>query len=144
MKLVDIEDMWERDSTIDPHDVVKENVRTGKLHSKYVRLLGAELSKFEEMKILFEALKQEKAEFYQNGSDEVWRAKGWEEWRGGKVLKTDLGRVIPQDKHIVEAATRLGEQKSKVDVLKEIIDHIGKRSYLLKNITAEKQYLAGR
>jgi len=144
MRLPDIEDMWERDSVIDPHDIVNENVRTAKLHSKYVKLLGAEVAKFKEMKVLLEALMHEKAEFYQNGSDEVWRAKGWEEWRGGKVLKADLGRVLPQDKHIIEASVRLGQQEAKVKVLDKIMTHIQDRYWLLKNITAEKQYLAGR
>lgn len=143
MKLTDIEDMWDRDCGIDPHDMLNENARTGKLHSKYVKLLGTEMAKLKEMKVLFETLRQEKAEFYQNGTDEVWRAKGWEEWRGGRVLKADLGRVIPQDKHIIEAAVRLGQQEAKVKVLDEIMGHIKDRNWLLKNITAEKKFLAG-
>lgn len=143
MKHTDIQDMWDIDSAIDPNNIVVENARTGKLHSKYVRLYGQENAKLKEMKVYFENLRAEKSDFYMKGSDEVWRAKGWEDRPEGRILKQDLGRVLPQDKHLVEALLKIAQQEAKVDTLVEIMKHIKERSWLLKNITAEKKYLAG-
>jgi len=139
----DLIEMWDADSDIDHNNLVLENARTGKLHSKYVAILLAENAKYEEMLVRYEALEEEKRQFYLNGTDEVWRAKGWKEWPGGKVLKTDIGMVLPQDEHIIEAKIRIGQQKAKVKFLESIVNHIKERSWLLKNITAEKKFLSG-
>ena len=137
-------EMWRTDCRWDITKLAEENVRVGPLHHKYATYLMLEQTKYEEMSAHLEALTGEKREFYTRGTDEVWRAKGWEEWSGGKVLKTDLGFIIPQDKHVLDATIKLGAQKAKVKFIDNILSEIHERRWLIKNAIAAREFEAGK
>ena len=142
MTIEEVFEHWEIDSKVDKTEVSWEAAKVSTLQYKYRKMYSIQnlLLKKEETRLA--KLKLEKHEFYTQGpSSET--PKDWEYPAIGKILNKDLDLYMNADKQIVEQVLKIAYQREIVDTLKQIIDSISNRSYLLNSIVAWESFLAG-
>lgn len=139
----EILERWGKDCHLDLTNLPAESARTPTLHHRYLTMLTAEETRLKEMVILYDKLYAEKEEFYLQGMNEVFKAKGWEMRPAGKPLKQDMKWVMPQDEDLVEAKIKLAQQETKVSALVKIVNEINNRSYHINNANKSNEFANG-
>lgn len=133
MKLTEIMDEWDKDSNIDILELVKETVKSAKLHSKYKRIYITEKLLKDAYEDELKKLNADKYDYYLHGSTDETNAKGW------PLLTVTLNSVtvkkyLAGDTDIITLTRKVSLQNEKLDLVEDILKEVGNRSYHLTNI----------
>jgi hypothetical protein len=132
MKLEEIYEQWDKDSSIDTTNLGDESIKIPSLHNKYFKVYTSEkllLRKFEaEMK----ELKLEKYEFYTQGPTKESVEKGWSMPARGMILKQEMPMYMEGDKEIIALSLKIGYQQEKIELLESIIKSLVNRGFQIK------------
>jgi predicted transglutaminase-like protease len=133
MKLNDILDEWEIDSEIDKSDLGNENLKTPKLHQKYLKMYSIEKIRFTKFEIDYKKLFKLKTQYYRGTLDkETLDEMEWKPFQM-RLLKEDVEIYIESDDQISELQLKLSLQKEIVSTLDSIIRQINKRDFTIRN-----------
>lgn len=133
---------WQTDVNIDVSELSYEAGRIPFLQHKYYKLYTAEKRILERIKDQAKILKLNKHEFYTQGPSEE-TPKDWELPAVGKILRSDIQLYLDADKQMIEMNKALFYQSEKVELLKEIIESINKRGYLIRDMVTFEKWKSG-
>ena len=144
MRLDEILDMWDVDSTIDDNHLGEASTVTAKLHSKYLRLLIDAKLKKTKLDIEYSALRKTKIRYFRG---ELTRQEleelGWEQWQYNKPLKAEMDEFLKGDEHLSKILIRQDYIDTMVYAVESIMGQIKQRDFQLSNGVKWKVFLAG-
>lgn len=143
MTFEELQDEWDKDSTLNSTNIGEESIKTPKLHAKYLRIYSKEKMKLISFQHRYKILRGEKKEFFINPTKEVMQEKNWKMPERGKILKSDIESFLDIDPEILELELKIGVQQEKVEYLKSILQSINGRSFVIKNFIEERKWLQG-
>ena len=140
MTLDEIEEMWKRDSIIDPDNLHEESLKIPQLHSKYLNYLSdvklLKIKKEQEYKTLI----RDKFEYYTGKADaEVYREKPFDL----KILKQDLTLYMDSDPEIQLLQTRINYYEEIIYFLEKVLSCINNRGFQIKNSIDWQRFMQG-
>lgn len=134
MTLDEIMQNWSEDSVMDQNNPAGEQVKVGKLHSKYFQMLNFEALRLQSMMGQQKRLTLQKTEHYMGVlPKEDLDANGWQPYKR-TILKTDVPNYVAADKDVIDFNLKIAMQKQKVAALEDIIKQINNRGYAIRNI----------
>lgn len=132
MKLEEIYEQWDRDSTIDTTDLGNESIKIPSLHNKYFRVYTSEKLLLRKYEAEMKELKLEKYEFYTQGPTQESREKGWILPARGMILKQEMPMYMDGDREIIAQSLKIGYQQEKIELLESIIKSLVNRGFQIK------------
>jgi hypothetical protein len=143
MKLEEIQQHWERDSTVDRTELGEESLRIPQLHSKYFKFFSAERLLLRKMEYEYKSLHKEKYEYYAGTLDEnTLNANGWEPF-ALRVLRADIPMYLDSDTDIRNASLKIKMQEEKVEFLESILKSLPNRGYQIAQAIAWEKFKVG-
>jgi hypothetical protein len=143
MKLEEIQQHWERDSTVDRTELGEESLRIPQLHSKYFKFFSAERLLLRKMEYEYKSLHKEKCEYYAGTLDEnTLNANGWEPF-ALRVLRADIPMYLDSDTDIRNASLKIKMQEEKVEFLESILKSLPNRGYQIAQAIAWEKFKVG-
>lgn len=143
MKLEEIQQHWERDSTVDRTELGEESLRIPQLHSKYFKFFSAERLLLRKMEYEYKSLYKEKYEYYAGTLDEnTLNANGWEPF-ALRVLRADIPMYLDSDTDIRNASLKIKMQEEKVEFLESILKSLPNRGYQIAQAIAWEKFKVG-
>ena len=140
MNIDEIQEIWEKDSKIDPDNLHEESIKIPSLHSKYYKIYNniVLLKKIEENKL--KILKKEKWLYYSGKSDpDVYKEKPFDH----KVLKPDMDKYLDADEDIIKVSSKIDYYQTMINYLDSILKTILNRTYQIKNSIEFIKFTAG-
>lgn len=144
MKLDEILDMWEVDSSIDDNHLGEASTTTPKLHAKYIKLLVQAKLRQTKLNIDFNSLRKTKFRYYRGelSREELAELK-WDQWQYNKPLKAEMDEFLKGDDDLSAIQTRIDYIDTMVYALESIMTQIKARDFQLSNGIKWKTFLAG-
>ena len=132
MKLEEIYEQWEKDSSVDKTDLGDESIKIPSLHNKYFKVYTSEKLLLRKYEAEMKELKLEKYEFYTQGPTKESLEKGWQLPARGMILKQEMPMYMEADAEIIKLSLKIGLQQEKLELLESIIKSLGNRGYNIK------------
>ena len=143
MKLEEIQQLWENDSTIDRTELGEESLKIPQLHSKYFKIFSSERMTLRKLESDLKVLHKQKFEYYSGTLDEqTMKENGWEP-NPLRILRTDLLMYLESDKEYSLLQLRIEMQKEKIDFLESIIKSLSTRGYQIKSAIEWEKFKVG-
>lgn len=143
MKLEEIQQLWEKDSTIDRTELGEESLKIPQLHSKYFKIFSSERMTLRKLESDLKVLHKQKFEYYSGTLDEqTMKENGWEP-NPLRILRTDLPIYLESDKEYSVLQLRIEMQKEKIDFLESIIKSLSTRGYQIKSAIEWEKFKVG-
>lgn len=143
MKLEEIHSSWAEDNKLTVIGLESAISDVPKMHAKYLRMMSEEKMTLRRMEEERKQLYKLKHDYYSGVlPEEDLRSNGWEPNRL-KILKSDMGLHLDADQDIIKSNLKLAMQQEKVDVLEQIIRHIGNRGFLIKSMIDWQKFQVG-
>ena len=141
MNLEQIQEMWERDSKIDPDNLHDESLKIPQLHSKYYTLYNTITLLREKARESYAKVKLERYNYYTGkATAEVYA----EEPFPYKVREKDaIQRHLEADDKINKIDMKIKYYDVMLKFLEEIIRNISGRTYQIKNAIEWNKFQAG-
>jgi predicted metal-dependent hydrolase len=141
MNLEQIQEMWERDSVIDPDNLHDESLKIPQLHSKYYTLHNTITLLREKARETFNRVKLERYNYYTGKAPaEVYE----EEPFPYKVRdKEALQRHMEADEKLSKLELKMKYYDIMLKFLEEIIKTVSNRTYQIKNAIEFMRFQAG-
>ena len=132
MKLEEIYEQWEKDSSVDKTDLGDESIKIPSLHNKYFKVYTSEKLLLRKYEAEMKELKLEKYEFYTQGPTKESLEKGWQLPARGMILKQEMPMYMEGDKDIIALSLKIGYQQEKIELLESIIKSLTNRGFQIK------------
>ena len=141
MNLDKIQEMWQKDSVIDPDNLHDESLKIPQLHCKYYTIYNTITLLREKAKETYSRVRLERYNYYTGkASAEVYA----EEPFPYKVREKDaLQRYLDADDRLIKAELKVRYHDVTLKFLEEIIRTIGNRTYQIKNSIEWHKFQAG-
>ena len=141
MNLEQIQDMWEKDSHIDPDNLHNESLKIPQLHSKYYTIYNTITLLREKARDSYNRVRLERHNFYTGKAPaEIYV----EEPFPYKVREKDsLQRYMDADEKLSSIDLKIRYYDVMLKFLEEIIKNISGRTYQIKNAIDWHQFQAG-
>jgi hypothetical protein len=141
MNLDQIQEMWQRDSVIDPDNLHNESLKIPQLHSKYYTLYNTITLLREKAKETYNKVKLERSNYYSGKAPaEVYA----EEPFPYKVRdKEALQRHMDADERLNKIDLKIKYYDIMLKFLEEIIKTVSNRTYQIKNAIEFMRFTAG-
>jgi hypothetical protein len=141
MNLEQIQEMWERDSSIDPDNLHDESLKIPQLHSKYYIVYNTITLLKEKAKTSHNRIKLERYNYYTGKApQEVYE----EEPFPYKVRdKEALQRHMDADEKLITSEMKIKYYDTMLKFLEEIIKTISNRTFQIKNAIEFMKFTAG-
>jgi hypothetical protein len=141
MNLDEIQEMWQRDSVIDPDNLHDESIKIPQLHSKYYTLYNTITLLKERARETYNRVKLERYNYYTGKADpEVYA----EEPFPYKVRDKDaLQRHMDADEKLNKIDIKIRYYDVMLRFLEDIIKTISNRTYQIKNSIEWHRFQAG-
>ena len=144
MNIEELQDEWEKDSTIDDHYLGEASTATPKLHAKYIKLLINKKLQQIKMQADYNVLRKNKFRYYRGEmSREDLTSLGWAQWQGVKPLKNEMDEFLTGDDDLNKIQMRLEYLNTVVYLLESIMGQIKARDWQVKTAVEWKKFLAG-
>jgi len=141
--VVDLVDMWEKDSVIDQTDPSRELIRIPILHSKYVKQHTLHSLALKQCGFELARMKKVKWEYYQGRLDESeLKQYGWEPFRF--VLKSDVSTYIESDDDLTKIQAKRALHEQAVTACEMIIKEINARTYQMRAFIDFERFVNGQ
>ena len=137
----EIKKLADDEVSIDEFDLDGESIRTPKLHSRWLKLLGEEAVNAKKLKSKYDKMYLERWRYY-NGTqtDSYYMEHGLV---NQKILKTDLSLYINADKFISKMKELIEIQDQIVMFLEKIVKEISQRGYHIKSAIEWRKFQSG-
>tara|TARA_Y100000004_G_scaffold185195_1_gene235043 strand:+ start:789 stop:1217 length:429 start_codon:yes stop_codon:yes gene_type:complete len=141
MNLDKIQEMWEKDSQIDPDNLHNESLKIPQLHSKYYTVYNTITLLREKARSSYNKIKLERYNYYTGKAPaEVYA----EEPFPYKIREKDaLQRHIEADEKLNAVDMKIKYYDAQLKFLEEIIKNISNRTYQIKNAIEWQKFQAG-
>ena len=141
MNLDQIQEMWERDSQIDPDNLHDESLKIPQLHSKYYTLYNTITLLREKARETYNRVRLERYNYYTGKAPtEVYI----EEPFPYKVRdKEALQRYLDADEKLNKADLKIRYYDVQLKSLEEIIKNVSNRTFQIKNAIEWNKFQAG-
>ena len=141
MDLDKIQDMWQKDSVIDPDNLHDETLKIPQLHSKYYTLYNTITLLREKAKDQYSKIKLERYNFYTGKAEpEVYV----EEPFPYKVREKDaIQRHLDADDRLSKIDLKVRYYDTILKFLEEIIKNVSNRTYQIKNAIEWHKFQSG-
>ena len=141
MNLDKIQEMWEKDSQIDPDNLHNESLKIPQLHSKYYTVYNTITLLREKARSSYNKIKLERYNYYTGKAPaEVYA----EEPFPYKIREKDaLQRHIEADEKLNVIDMKIKYYDAQLKFLEEIIKNISNRTYQIKNAIEWQKFQAG-
>ena len=141
MNLEQIQEVWERDATIDPDNLHNESLKIPQLHSKYYTLYNTITLMREKARSAYSKVKLERHSYYTGKAPaEVYI----EEPFPYKVREKDaIQRHMEADEKLSKIDMKIRYYDVTLKFLEEIIRTISSRTYQIKNAIEWQKFQAG-
>jgi len=141
MDLDKIQEMWQKDSVIDPDNLHDESLKIPQLHCKYYTLYNTITLLRERAKETYNKVKLERYNYYTGKAEpEVYA----EEPFPYKVREKDaIQRHMDADERLIKVDLKIKYYDSTLKFLEEIIKTVSNRTYQIKNAIEWHKFQAG-
>ena len=141
MNLEQIQEMWPKDSVIDPDNLHDESLKIPQLHSKYYTIYNTITLLRERAKETYNRVKLERYNFYAGKAPaEVYE----EEPFPYKVREKDaIQRYLEADEKLVSVDLKVRYYDVMLKFLEEVIKNISNRTFQIKNAIEWHRFQAG-
>ena len=141
MNLEQIQEMWQKDSVMDPDNLHNESLKIPQLHSKYYILYNTITLLREKAKTSYSKVRLERYNYYSGKAPaEVYEQEPFPY----KVRdKEALQRHMDADEKLSAIELKVRYYDTQLKFLEEIIKTISNRSYQIKNAIEWHQFQAG-
>ena len=141
MNLEQIQDMWQKDSVIDPDNLHDESLKIPQLHSKYYTVYNTVTLLREKARDQYSKIKLERYNFYTGKAP----AEAYvEEPFPYKVREKDaIQRHMEADEKLSKIDMKIRYYDVTLKFLEEIIRNISGRTYQIKNAIEWQKFQAG-
>jgi hypothetical protein len=141
MNLDDIQEMWQKDSVIDPDNLHDESIKIPQLHSKYYVIYNTIILLREKAKDSYNKVRLERYNYYTGKAPaEVYA----EEPFPYKVREKDaVQRYMDADERLSKIELKLRYYDITLRFLEDIIKTITNRTYQIKNAIEWSKFQAG-
>lgn len=132
MKIEEIFEQWNNDSTIDKTELGNAALNIPKLHHKYYKIFSHERLLLKKLEQDMKRLRKLKWEYYCGILDhETLQEQQWEPIQL-KILKQDIPTYMDSDENIINLNLRIAIQQEKIELLESIIRNIMNMGYNVK------------
>lgn len=141
MNLETIQEMWEKDSVIDPDNLHMESLKIPQLHCKYYTLYNTINLLNEKAKNDFNLIRLERYNYYTGKApDEVYQKEPFPY----KVREKEaINRYLDADEKLTKCEMKIKYYETMIEFLREIIKNISNRTYQIKNSIEFMKFTAG-
>ena len=141
MNLDKIQEMWERDSRIDPDNLHDESLKIPQLHSKYYTIYNTITLMREKARDSYNRIRLERYNYYTGKAPaEVYAAEPFPY----KVREKDaIQRHMDADEKLNKVNMKIKYYDTTLKYLEEIIRIISNRTYQIKNAIEWNKFQAG-
>ena len=141
MNLEHIQEMWQKDSVMDPDNLHDESLKIPQLHSKYYILYNTITLLREKAKTSYSKVRLERYNYYSGKAPaEVYEQEPFPY----KVRdKEALQRHMDADEKLSTVELKVRYYDTELKFLEEIIKNISNRTYQIKNAIEWQQFQAG-
>jgi len=141
MNLDEIQEMWQRDSVIDPDNLHDESLKIPQLHAKYYTLYNTITLLREKARESHNKVRLERYQYYSGkASPEVYA----EEPFPLKIREKDvLQRYLDADERLTKIDLKVRYYDTMLKFLEEIIKTISNRTFQIKNAIEWHRFQAG-
>ena len=141
MNLEKIQEMWQKDSVIDPDNLHDESLKIPQLHSKYYTVYNTITLLREKAKTSYSKIKLERYNFYTGKAPaEVYA----EEPFPYKVREKDaIQRHLEADEKLTNMDLKIRYYDTELKFLEEIIKNVSNRTFQIKNAIEWNRFQAG-
>ncbi len=141
MNLEKIQEMWQRDSVIDPDNLHDESLKIPVLHSKYYTVYNTVTLLREKARTQYTKIKLERYNFYTGKAPaEVYA----EEPFPYKVREKDaIQRHLEADEKLTTIDLKIRYYDTELKFLEEIIKNVSNRTFQIKNAIEWNRFQAG-
>jgi hypothetical protein len=141
MNLEQIQEMWQKDSVIDPDNLHDESLKIPQLHSKYYTIYNTITLLRENSKESYNRVRLERYNYYTGKSDpEVYEKEPFPY----KVREKDaIDRYMSADERLSKIDLKIKYYDTILKFLEEIIKTISNRTYQIKNAIEWHKFQAG-
>ena len=141
MNLDQIQEMWERDSTIDPDNLHDESLKIPQLHSKYYTIYNTITLLREKARTSYSKIKLERYNYYTGKAPAETYA---EEPFPYKVREKDaIQRHLDADEKLSTIDLKIRYYDTTLKFLEEIIRAVSNRTYQIKNAIEWQKFQSG-
>ena len=136
-----IEEMWKKDSQIDPDNLHNESLKIPQLHSKYYNYYNTITLLRERAKDSYNKVKLDRYNYYTGkASQEVYVDEPFPY----KIREKDaLQKYIEADEKLSKISSKIKYYDTMLKFLEEIIKNISNRTYQIKNAIEWHRFQAG-
>ena len=141
MNLEKIQEMWEKDSTIDPDNLHDESLKIPQLHSKYYTVYNTITLLREKARTNYKTIRLERYNYYTGKADpEVYEKDPFPY----KVRDKDaIQRHMEADERLTAADLKIRYYDTMLKFLEEIIKVIANRTFQIKNAIEWHKFQSG-
>ena len=141
MDLEKIQEMWEKDSTIDPDNLHDESLKIPQLHSKYYTVYNTITLLREKARTNYNTIRLERYNYYTGKADpEVYEKDPFPY----KVRDKDaIQRHMEADERLTAADLKIRYYDTMLKFLEEIIKVISNRTFQIKNAIEWHKFQSG-
>ena len=141
MNLEQIQEMWQKDSVMDPDNLHDESLKIPQLHSKYYIIYNTITLLREKAKTSYSKVRLERYNYYSGKAPaEVYEQEPFPY----KVRdKEALQRHMDADEKLSTVELKVRYYDTELKFLEEIIKNISNRTYQIKNAIEWQQFQAG-
>tara|TARA_E500000331_G_scaffold280648_1_gene273939 strand:- start:204 stop:632 length:429 start_codon:yes stop_codon:yes gene_type:complete len=141
MNLEKIQEMWQRDSVIDPDNLHDESLKIPQLHSKYYTLYNTITLLREKARTQHTKIKLERYNYYTGKAPEEVYVK---EPFPYKVREKDaIQRHLEADEKLTNIDLKIRYYDTELKFLEEIIKNVSNRTFQIKNAIEWNRFQAG-
>ena len=141
MNLDEIQEMWQRDSVIDPDNLHDESLKIPQLHSKYYTIYNTLTLLREKARDTYRKVKLERYNYYTGKAPaEVYEKEPFDY----KVREKDaIQRHLDADEKLTTIDLKIRYYDVQLKFLEEIIKTVANRTFQIKNAIEWQKFQAG-
>ena len=140
MNLEQIQEMWEKDSHIDPDNLHDESLKIPQLHSKYYTVYNTITLMREKARNQYNEIRLERHNYYTGKApQQVYAEKPF----NLKILKTDIDKYMESDDELVKLKSKVEYIQTVIDFLDSTIKQISNRGFQIKNAIDWRKFTSG-
>ena len=140
MDLEKLQELADKDLSINDSELDLESLKTPQLHNKYMKHLTKFKLMLSRTESEFNTLKRDKWEYYTGKSDaSVYAQKPFDL----KILKTDIDKYLEADEDLQKLKQKVDYLNVVVDFLDRTIRQISNRTFTIKNSIDWKKFTSG-
>lgn len=136
-----IQEMWEKDSIIDPDNLHSESLKIPALHSKYYDIYNNLILLRKKAEQQRKNIRHERYEYYSGKADpDVYVQNPFPK----KIRDKDtMTKYLDADERLASASLKIDYYDTMLNYLEDIIKQIHQRNYQIKNAIEFNKFIAG-